>query len=220
MKYLLFDLDGTLTESGEGIMNSAEYAFRAMGREVPDRAQLRSFVGPPLAESFPRFGIDKSETDEAIRQFRVYFTDKGWKEDKPYPGIEKLCRELYEKGYKLIVATSKLEAMAVRIIEYFGLKEYFLDVIGSIDKERASKADVINYAIKKYSIEINTDAWNTLTEDGAIMIGDRCYDVEGAGECGLKCVGVTYGYGTRAELTEAGAIAVVDTVEELGEFFA
>lgn len=209
MKYILFDLDGTLTESGEGIMNSAEYAFRAMGREVPDRSELRTFVGPPLSESFPRYGFTKEETVEAIRQFRVYFKDRGWKENKPYEGIVPLCAKLAHNGYYLIVATSKIENMAQQIIDYFGMGDSFFDVVGSIDGERSTKAEVIAYTLKKHGI----------SPEDAVMVGDRCFDVEGAAACGIATVGVTYGYGTRAELEEAGAVCVVGSVEELGDYF-
>lgn len=210
-RYLIFDLDGTLTESGEGIMNSAEYAFKAMGRQVPDRTELRRFVGPPLKESFPRYGMDEAETEEAIRQFRVYFADRGWLENKPYEGIIELCGQLKESGYKLIVATSKIEFQAVRIMDHFGLKPYFLDVIGSDDASgRFSKADVVRFALNKYGIAPDSG--------DAVMIGDRCYDVEGARECGLDTIGVSYGYGTRRELEDAGAKVVADSVEELGRY--
>ena len=208
-KYLLFDLDGTLTESGEGIMNSAEYAFRSMGKEVPDRTVLRSFVGPPLKENFPRFGLNEAETAEAIRFFRSYFADRGWLENRPYDGVSDMCRQLADRGYRLIVATSKLEAQAVRIMEYFGLADMFTDIVGGDEQSaRSAKADVIEYILNKHGID----------RSEAVMIGDRFYDVNGAKACGLDAIGVTYGYGSAEELLEAGAVRVFDTVEELGRY--
>lgn len=212
VKFILFDLDGTLTESGEGIMNSAEYAFRALGREVPDRAELRTFVGPPLKESFPRYGLSDEETVEAIRQFRVYFAERGWKENRLYEGVDELCGKLCDRGCALIVATSKIEVQAIRIIEYFGLKEYFTDVVGSVDKDRSSKAEVISYILEKYKIDKDMIAAGEV-----VMVGDRCYDVSGAAAFGIPTIGVSYGYGTREELMEAGAAAVADTVYSLAE---
>jgi len=208
-KYLFFDLDGTLTESGEGIINSAEYAFKKMGMEVPSRAELASFVGPPLVESFPRFGVPVDEADNAVRIFREYFNERGWKENRPYPGVADMCKTLKDKGFKLVVATSKIERMAIRVMDYFGLSEYFTAIIGSDDGPRSKKADVVAYALKTLNID-NTD--------DVVMIGDRCYDVEGAAANGIKTVGVTYGYGSEKELLEAGAIAIVHSAEELQKY--
>ena len=209
-KYLFFDLDGTLTESGEGITNAAVYAFEKMGRTVPPKEKLLSFVGPPLSESFPRFGVEPEKVDEAIRIFREYYNERGWCENKPYPGIKEMCAELAECGYKLIVATSKRESQAVRIMDHFGLAPYFTDVIGNVEElGRKGKSQVIRYLLEKHEITDTSEV---------VMIGDRHYDVEGAAECGIRTIGVTYGYGTYEELKEAGAIAVLDTVEELREF--
>ncbi len=208
--YLFFDLDGTLTESGEGITNAAKYAFEQMGTDIPPIEKLYSFVGPPLSESFPRFGVAPDKVDEAVRIFRVYYDKQGWCENVPYPGINDLCRRLRDYGYKLIVATSKRHTQAVRIIEHFGLAPCFTDVIGNDESVgRKTKSQVIEYLMNKHGI---TDPKNIM------MIGDRCYDVEGAAKHGIETVGVTYGYGTREELESAGAAAVVDTVKELGEY--
>lgn len=197
-------------------MNSAEYAFRALEREVPSREELRRFVGPPLRESFPRYGLDSDETEEAIRQFRIYFADRGWLENRPYPGIVELCGKLKSRGYVLIVATSKIEVQAVRIMKHFGLEPYFTDIIGSDDESgRHSKSDVVRYAMEKYGITGKSGSAEDLKSE-AVMIGDRSYDVIGAGECGLGTIGVSYGYGTVEELKNAGALAVADSVEELG----
>ncbi len=209
-EYLFFDLDGTLTESGEGITNAAVYAFEKMGITVPDKEELLSFVGPPLSESFPRYGIGPEKVDEAIRIFREYYNDRGWCENKPYPGIKEMCARLSGCSYKLIVATSKRESQAVRIMDHFGLAPYFTDVIGNVEElGRKGKAQVIRYLLDKHGIG---DA------SRVVMIGDRHYDVEGAAECGISTIGVTYGYGTREELSTAGAVAVFDTVEELCKY--
>lgn len=208
--FLFFDLDGTLTESGEGITNAAKYAFEQMGREAPSKNELFSFVGPPLSESFSRYFDTPEQTDEAVRIFREYYDKQGWCENVPYPGINDLCRRLQAYGYKLIVATSKRHKQAVRIIEHFGLAPYFADVIGNDEESgRKTKSQVIDYLMKKHWISDPKDV---------VMIGDRCYDVEGAAKHGIETIGVTYGYGTREELENAGALAVVDTVKELGEY--
>ncbi len=208
--YLFFDLDGTLTESGEGITNAARYAFEQMGMPVPAHEELFSFVGPPLSESFPKFGVAPEKVDEAVRIFREYYDKQGWCENVPYPGIADLCRRLQAYGYKLIVATSKRHTQAVRIMEHFGLAPYFTDVIGNDEESgRKTKSQVIEYLLKKHGITDPKDV---------VMIGDRCYDAEGAAKHGIETIGVSYGYGTRRELEDAGTVAVVDSVAELGSY--
>ena len=209
-KYLFFDLDGTLTESGEGIVNGAIYSLEKMGMDIPPRQELYCFVGPPLSESVRRCGVtEPDKVDEAVRHFREYYDRQGWCENALYPGIDGLCRRLRDYGYKLIVATSKRHSQAVRIMEHFGLAPYFIDVVGNDEPSgRAGKSQVIEYLLTKHGI---TDPAEV------VMIGDRHYDVDGAAKHGIKTIGVSYGYGTREELETAGAIAVADSVEELGD---
>lgn len=202
---IYFDLDGTLTDSGPGIMNAVAYALKALGWRVPEREALRRYVGPPLVDSFQRYeGMRLDAARQAVEQYRVYYNVTGKFENTPYPGIRALLARLREKGRRLIVATSKPEALSVEILEHFDLARYFDFIAGStLDETRMTKAQVLRYAMARGGNE------------NAVMVGDRCYDVEGARENGLSCVGVAYGYGGRAELEAAGAISVAETVPEL-----
>jgi len=143
-KMILFDLDGTITDSGEGIMNCAEFALRHFGLPVPDRQTLRVFVGPPLDETFLKFGVPADKTDEAIRVYRSRYTTIGKFENFPYPGAESLLARLKAQGHKLYIATSKPEHMSVEILEHFGLAKYFDRICGAtLDGSRSKKADII-----------------------------------------------------------------------------
>ena len=196
--YILFDLDGTLTDSGPGIMNAFAYAIQQMGGQISDREQLRRFVGPPLKDSFGKvLGYSPEDTDRAIRFYRTYYNDMGGVlENKVYPGVEKLLSDLKEAGKKLIVATSKGALGTNTVLEHFDLKKYFDFVAAADDQKRPHKADVIRYAMEQCSI---TDI------SQAVMVGDRENDITAAGEVGMDSIGVLYGYGDKVELTEAGA---------------
>ena len=148
MKTILFDLDGTLTDSGEGIMNCGEYALSHFGITPPPRAQMRTMVGPPLTESFLRFGVPEDQVDEAIRIYRSRYIPIGKFENFPYPGIEQLLEKLVADGHRLYVATSKPEQMSVEILEHFGLAKYFTRICGAAtDRSRNSKEAVIAYLL-------------------------------------------------------------------------
>lgn len=205
-EYVLFDLDGTLTDPALGITNSVMYALRHFGIEVQDRRELYFFIGPPLKETFEkRFGFTPDEGEEALAQYRVYFSDKGLFENSVYDGIPELLKTLTEHGTKVVLATSKPTVYADRILEHFGLKQYFTFLSGSeLNGDRVEKADVIRYALDHLPI---TD------KDRLMMVGDRSFDVDGARECGLPCIGVLYGYGDETELKDASAIA--KTVSDL-----
>ena len=202
---IYFDLDGTLTDSGPGIMNAVAYALAAMGRPVPSRASMRRFIGPPLSYSFQAYeGMSPEDARRAVELYRVYYNDRGKFENTPYSGIDRLLEALRAKGKRLYVATSKPEGLSVEILEHFGLAGYFERIAGStLDDSRSTKIQVLRYAIGMGGRE------------RAVMVGDRHLDVEGARENGLPCVGVVYGYGSRQELQEAGALALADTVEDL-----
>lgn len=204
-KTIYFDLDGTLTDSGPGIMNAVAYALGAMGRPVPSRASMRRFIGPPLSYSFQAYeGMSPEDAHRAVELYRVYYNDRGKFENTPYPGIDRLLEALRAKGKRLYVATSKPEGLSVEILEHFGLAGYFERIAGStLDDSRSTKIQMLRYAIGMGGRE------------RAVMVGDRHLDVEGARENGLPCVGVVYGYGSRQELQEAGALALADTVEDL-----
>lgn len=210
MKYVLFDLDGTLTESAPGIMNSLRYAFRKLGESVPDDATLKKFVGPPLIESFMRFsGFSEKKAVEAVDVYREYFAEKGLFENSVYDGIPNCLGRLRSAGYFLGVATSKPQVFCERILRHFGLTEYF-DVIKGIplDGEDMTKAEVIAQALSALGVEKKSDA---------VMVGDRDYDVVGARQNGIDCIGVLYGYGSAEELERAGAAHIVKDAAELTE---
>ncbi len=203
---IIFDLDGTLTDSGEGIINSAQYAFEQLGLPVPDRRALRRIVGPPLALSFPLFGVPEAQVEEAIRFYRDHYNNRGGKyQNCVYPGIEEMLRELKQAGYHLCVATSKPESLALEIIKGFSLLPYFEYVTGaSWDHSRESKGDVLKYLLS-----------STGQADRRVMVGDTHYDVIGAHEQNLPCIGVTWGYGLKEDMLQAGAEAIFDSPAEL-----
>ena len=206
---ILFDLDGTLTDPAEGITKAVEVALNHYGITVEDRSTLNKFIGPPLDESFPEFyGFNEEQVREATRVFREYFGRQGWAENIPYPGIDKLLGDLKAAGKKLIIATSKPEEFAVRIMNHFDLAQY-MDVIAgaSIDnQEGAKKANVIRKALQRAGVE---------DLSATVMVGDRRHDVAGGHEVGLKVIGVLYGYGDRAEHEAAGADYIVEDIPSL-----
>lgn len=207
-KYLLFDLDGTLTDPKEGITKSVQHALKAYGIIEEDLDKLCPFIGPPLKDSYMEFyGFNEQDAQEGVYKYREYFSVKGWMENKEYPGIDKMLDALRKAGKHLMVATSKPEEFAVKILKYFGMDHYF-DFIGGADMEetRVKKADVIRYVLEKNGI---TDL------ETVIMVGDRKHDVIGAKEVGVESVGVLYGYGDRAELEKAGADYIAETVDDL-----
>ncbi len=204
-KAILFDLDGTLTDSGEGIMNCAELALRHFGLPVPDRQKMREFVGPPLDATFIKFGVPADQTDEAIRVYRSRYTTIGLFENFPYPGIENALHTLKTQGHRLFVATSKPEGISVQILEKFGLAKYFEKICGaSLDGSRSSKADVIAYLLGQVDDISHT-----------VMVGDTTYDVIGAKKHGIDTIGVSWGYGEVADMVQAGARAIAHTMDEL-----
>lgn len=207
-KYILFDLDGTLTDPGIGITNSVMYALEKFGIEVKERASLYKFIGPPLLDSFQNFyGFTKEESELALKYYREYFRPKGIYENHVYDGVEDLLRELKASGKKMIVATSKPEEFAVEILKHFNLYQYF-DFVGgaSMDEKRVKKSDVIAYALEKGDV---TDL------DAVVMIGDREHDVYGAKQIGVDSIGVLYGYGDYEELKQAGADYIVERPSEI-----
>ena len=200
---VLFDLDGTLTDPAIGITNSAAYALEKWGIEVTDRTELYKFIGPPLLDSFVNYyGFSREDSERAVGYFREYFSTKGMFENSVYDGIPEVLCELRARGKKLIVATSKLEIFAKKILCHFGIDGYFDFVSGAtLDSSRVKKADVIEYALKSCGIDDISDI---------VMIGDREFDVIGAIHFGMDSIGVTYGYGSREELVSAGATYIVD----------
>lgn len=196
-QYLLFDLDGTLTDPGLGITNSVMYALRKFGVDVPERSQLYPFIGPPLKDSFRScYGFSDEQCELAVTYYREYFKKKGMFENEVYDGIHDLLTRLKASGRSLIVATSKPEVFAVDILRHFDLYKYFDFVAGAtLNDVRNKKADIIRYALESCGI----------AKSSAVMIGDRKHDMIGAKENGLDSIGVLYGYGTYDELKTAGA---------------
>jgi phosphoglycolate phosphatase len=200
---ILFDLDGTLTESGPGIVSSVRYALARMGGPVLDDEQLRLFIGPPLLDSFRDVcGFDPAEVTIAIAAYRECYATDGQFENSVYDGIPELLTALREAGRTLAVATSKAEVFASSILDHFALTEYFTTVVGSeLDGRRTAKSEIITEALARLD----------RPTAGTVMIGDRSHDVRGAVAVGVGSIGVLWGYGDDIELTAAGADALAAT---------
>lgn len=209
-QYILFDLDGTLTDPKEGITKSVAYALNFYGITVDNLDSLCKFIGPPLKESFMKFyGFEDEKAEEAVEKYREYFRPHGVYENKVYDGVDKLLESLAECGKTLILATSKPTVFARTILEHFDLMKYFDVVCGSeLDGTRVKKGDVILYALEQAGV---------VDKSQAVMIGDREHDIIGAKQNGLASIGVLYGYGCVEEFQEYGADAIVATVAELRE---
>ena len=204
-KAILFDLDGTLTDSGEGIMNCAELALRHFGLPVPDRQTMRVFVGPPLDQTFIKFGVPADKTDEAIAVYRSRYLTVGLFENAPYPGIEELLKKLQDNGHRLFVATSKPEATSIRIMEKFDLVKYFEQICGATyDGSISTKEEVIAHLLGRVG-----------DPGQCLMVGDTTFDVIGAKAHGIETIGVSWGYGKVADMEKAGAKAIAHTMDEL-----
>ncbi len=207
-KYLLFDLDGTLTDSQPGITRSAAYALEKFGIHVEDPSTLKFFVGPPLHDSFmEHYGFSAEEATRAVETYREYYRDKGIFENKVYPHIPEMLADLKQNGKTIIMATSKPTVFAKRIAEHFGFAQYFSYISGAeLSGVRNNKDEVIEYALEQCGI---TD------RSQCVMIGDRKHDIIGAKKTGLASIGVLYGYGDREELESAGADFIAADVYEL-----
>lgn len=202
---IFFDLDGTLTDSGPGIMNCAQLALDHFGIPVASREDLRVFVGPPLRQTFARFGVPPEKIDEAIQVFRGRYVPIGKFENTPYPGIQELLHALRAEGYALYVATSKPQVTAIEVLEHFHLAQYFQVICGaSLDEGRETKEDVITYLLSQIG-----------SPDRVVMVGDTDYDVIGARAHGIDTIGVTWGYGEREAMVAAGAAALAETPQDL-----
>lgn len=206
-KSILFDLDGTLTDSGEGIINCVIFALEHFGLPVPSREALRTFVGPPLQQSFRRFGVPEDQVAEAIRVYRSRYIPIGKFENTLYPGIRELLEALTAQGHMLYVATSKPEAMSVEILEHFDLARYFLRICGAtMDDTRNCKDAVIAYLLAEIG-----------RQDDMVMVGDTSFDVIGAKKHSIPTIGVAWGYGEVQDMLDAGAVAIAHSPAQLLE---
>ena len=206
MKYILFDLDGTLTDPKEGITKSVQYALKKFGIEE-ECDNLTKFIGPPLDISFKEFyGFDSEESKLALKYYRERYSEIGLFENKIISGIPEVLDQLKKSGKILLVATSKPTIFSIKICDKFNLSQYFHKILGSeLNGERSNKWEVINELIKEYNCSL----------DDAIMIGDRKHDIIGAKKCGISSIGVQFGYAEKGELAEAGADYIVNRPEEL-----
>jgi phosphoglycolate phosphatase len=206
---VLFDLDGTITDSAPGITKSIAATFEALGLPIPTPAELIEYVGPPLLDAFRDFAhMDETTAREALAIYRSDYYDEGAFDSAVFPGVRGVLQRLKTAGIPLAVATSKPERQAKRIIEHFGLSEFFTVIVGASDDEvRSSKADVLAEALQRL-----TGLGVDLSQ--AVLVGDRSHDVIGATEHGLPTIMVEWGYGSPAE--SAGAIAVVHSTDQLG----
>ena len=204
-KTILFDLDGTLTDSGEGIIKSSAMVLEKYGLPVPSFEEMRVFVGPPLHETFHKFGVPEDKCDDAVELYRTRYCTVGKFENVPYPGIRELLETLKGQGHQLFVATSKPEGMSIEILEHFDLAKYFDLICGAtLDRSRLEKSDVISYLLQQAGDKNN-----------AIMVGDTVFDVVGAAAHGIPTIGVAWGYGKVEDMKSAGAAAIADTPEQL-----
>lgn len=204
---ILFDLDGTLTNPEKGIINSVIYALDKFSVKAESRESLRCFIGPPLVDSFmEKFGFSSEDAQKALMFYREYFSVTGLYENEVYYGIENMLDNLKKAGKRVIIATSKPDLYAEKILKHFDLFKYIDYLSGAtMDEKRNKKADVIEYALKELLIE----------KEKTVMVGDRKFDILGAHKNGVEAVGVLYGFGDRKELTDSGADWIVDSVSEL-----
>lgn len=211
LKYILFDLDGTLTDPKEGITRCVQHALRHFGIEE-ECDNLVEFIGPPLKEQFMKFAsLSEEDGERAVKIYRERFAPIGLFENKIYDGIIPMLESLHSQGKILAIATSKPWVFAEKIAEKYGIAPFLTHLEGSeLDGRNTDKALVIKNALASLGA----------TSDSTVMVGDRMHDVLGAHRNGLKCIGVTYGYGSLEELEESGADAVVTSVEELGELLS
>lgn len=209
-KYILFDLDGTLTDSKPGITTCVQYALHRMGIEEPDLNKLEPFIGPPLMDSFHDFyGFSEEQGKQATAYYRERYSVTGLFENEVYPGIDRLLADLKTAGKKLAVASSKPQVYVERILDHFGLLTYFDVVVGSeMNGTRTKKEEVVEEALRR----LLPEKYNAVA-----MVGDRRFDIEAARAYHIAGIGVAYGYAAPGELEKAGADVIAETVEELGK---
>lgn len=213
-KYILFDLDGTLTDPKIGITRSVQYALYALGIDEPSLDRLEPFIGPPLADSFREFyGLNEEQIAVAIAKYRERFAQQGIYENEIYPGISEMLAELKRKGKILAIASSKPTLFVEQILDYFDIRKYFDFVVGSnMDGTRSRKEEVVEEALRQM---VSAEMIPSEKKDTVVMVGDRKFDIEGAKAQGITSVGVSFGYGAEGELEQAGADFTVNSVKAL-----
>ena len=206
--YIFFDLDGVLTDSGAGIMNAALYALEKYNITVNEKSELRKLIGPPLQDSFSvDYGFNEEEVDGAIAAFREYYSEKGIFENEVYAGIEETLKELKKKKKKLVVATSKPEVFAMKVLMHFNLLNYFEYVsAATLDDTKIKKDEIIKEAL----ISLNIKDLSKV-----VMVGDRKHDVIGAKNNGIDSIGALWGFGSLEELQKAGATHIANSPAEI-----
>lgn len=206
-KYIFFDLDGTLTDSQEGILNCVEYALQSFGIHETDRSKLRRFMGPPLVQSFAEFyGFPPEKARAATDKYRERFATVGLFENKPFDGVYDMLQTLTDSAHVMAIATSKPLVYTNRILAKYRLRPYFKFVSGAeLDGTRDNKNEVIEYAIEKLGCP----------RDRIIMVGDRKHDIIGAKKCGIASCGVRWGYAEPGELEAAGADYIAENMDDL-----
>lgn len=205
-KTVLFDLDGTLVDTSEGILKSIRSTIQDLSLEMKSSEELKRFIGPPLQGAFEEiYGLSSEKAKEAVVIFRKYYSEGDQLLCQPYEGIQELLSNLRDNGQKVYVATSKPTKYAIEILKSLHMNEYFAEIVGSnLDNTRSKKAEVIQYILDKLE-----------STSSVIMVGDKAQDLIGANKTGIDAIGVTYGFGTRAELEEEQHLAIVDTMVEL-----
>ena len=211
-QYILFDLDGTITESAPGIINSVQYALTKMGYEIGNPEKLEKFVGPPLKDSYMKeYGMSEEEAEYGIQCYREYYTEKGIFENSLYDGVIQSLEDLKKAGKILVIATSKPEKFAKQIAEHFDFAKYFTLICGAtMDEKRVKKDEVIAYALEEMHIS------NEMLSQ-VLMVGDREHDIIGGKKNQLKTMGVLFGYGDLEELEAAGADYIVETAGNIAK---
>ena len=210
---IAFDLDGTLSDPAQGLLDGFVYAFRKLGIDYGERESLRRFIGPPLADEWRKeFGFTADEADHAVDLFREYYNIYGWWDNFMYPGIAELLASLKAAGKTVVLSTSKPQDTATDILRLHGIYKYF-DVISGhdyVNRLREKKCEVLEYALEKLGVEKNGGKRAT-----CVLVGDRKFDAEGAAICGIDSVGVAWGHATKEALDSAGFTHVVSDVEQL-----
>lgn len=209
--HILFDLDGTIIDSCEGVWGGVKHALKSLNEPIPDTETLKLFIGPPLEYSFHNFcGFDDEKASEAIRLYRNYYGTEGWKQSILYPGVKETLKSLHDKGYKMFIATSKPGVYAEQIADYLEIAPYITAVIGcGLDGTRNTKKEVMQCVLDTYNIPL----------DQAIMVGDRKFDMIPSGELGLKTVAALFGFGTYEELSSYNPTYYIESFSDLDKLF-